>query len=78
MAIEYRLGGIVDDYCSRCKAVMNHSVVSLEGGKPARTECRTCYSAHKYRKGRGARKRLSSKADLFDQVLGRMGPLGHR
>ncbi len=78
MAEEYRLGDIIDDYCTRCKGVMNHSVVSLVNGKPARTECRTCYSAHKYRKAQGAKKRPATKEDLFDQVLGKMGPLGHR
>ena len=78
MAIEYRLGGIIDDYCTNCKAVMNHSVVSLADGKPARTECRTCYSSHKYRRGKGARKPTSTKSELFDEVLGRMGPFGHR
>ena len=78
MAEEYRLGDIIDDYCTRCKSVMNHSVVSLVSGNPARTECRTCYTAHKYRRARGGRKRPTSKDDLFNQVLGRMGPLGHR
>ena len=29
MAEEHRLGDIVDDYCSRCKGVMNHSIVSI-------------------------------------------------
>ena len=78
MAEELRLGEIIDDYCTRCQAVMNHSVVSLLGGKPARTECRTCFSAHKFRNARGARKRRATKSDLFEEVLGRMGPLGHR
>ena len=78
MAEEYRLGDIIDDYCTRCKSVMNHSVVSLLSGEPARTECRTCYTAHKYRRAQGARKRPANKKDLFDQVLGRMGPLGPR
>ena len=78
MAEEHRLGDIIDDYCSRCKVVMNHSVVALVEGAPARTECRTCYSAHKYRNARGGRKRPSTKEDLFAQVLSRMGPMGHR
>ena len=78
MAEQHRLGDIIDDYCTRCRAVLNHSIVSLVDGGPARTECRTCFSAHKYRNARGARKRPSTKKDLFDEVLGRMGPLGHR
>ncbi len=78
MATSYRLGAILDDYCARCKGVMNHSVVSLVDGAPARTECRTCFHAHKYRSARGGQKQPSTKRDLFDEVLSDMGPLGHR
>ena len=78
MASAHRLGDIVDDYCSRCKDVTNHSVVSLLEGRPARTECRTCFYAHKYRKAQGSRKRPATKKDLFDEILSEMGPLGHR
>lgn len=78
MAEEHALGGVIDDYCTRCQAVMNHSIVSLVNGEPARTECRTCYMSHKYRRARGARKRPGTRSDLFDEVLGRMGPFGRR
>lgn len=78
MAESYRLGDIIDDYCSRCKAVMNHSVVSLLDRKPARTECRTCFSAHKYRNAKGGRKKAASKEDLFNAILSDIGPMGHR
>lgn len=78
MANTYRLGDIIDDYCSRCKAVMNHSIVSLVEGEPARTECRTCYTSHKYRNAQGAKKRPNTKQDLFDEVLDKIGPLGPR
>ena len=78
MSAEHRVGDIVDDYCTRCKSVMNHSVVSVVDGKPARTECRTCYSAHKYRNARGGKGQPGSKRDLFDEVLGKTVMLGHR
>ncbi len=78
MADEHRLGDIIDDYCSRCKGVMNHSIVSLLNGRPARTECRTCFSAHKYRNAQGAKRQAGTKQDLFDAVLDKIGPLGHR
>lgn len=78
MAEDYRLGDIVDDYCSRCKGVLNHSIVSLVDGVPARTECRTCFSGHKYRHARSGRKRPSTKQDLFNAVLDQIGPIGPR
>ena len=78
MNVEHRVGDIVDDYCTRCKSLMDHSVVSIVGGLPARTECRTCYSAHKYRHARGGKAQPGTKQDLFDQVLDKLGPMGHR
>src|SRR6266545_4768238 len=39
---EYRLGDVIDDYCVKCKQIMNHSVVSLVDGEPAKVRCRTC------------------------------------
>ena len=78
MSPAIRVGEIIDDYCTRCKAVMNHSVISVVDGTPVRTECRSCFSAHKYRKAKGRRIQPASKSDLFDQVLQRMGPIGPR
>lgn len=78
MADPLRLGDVVDDYCSRCKGIMNHSVVALVNGVPAQTECRTCFFSHKYRRAQGGKKRPSSKQDLFKAVLDGMGPMGHR
>ena len=67
---ELRLGDILDDYCSRCKLLTNHSLVSLVNGEPAKMQCRTCFDEHNYRQGKAPEKRRSSnKAKLFDEVL---------
>ncbi len=78
MASGQRLGDIIDDFCTRCRGLTNHSIVALVDGTPARTECRTCFTAHKYRHAQGAKKQPSTKQDLFDAVLDKIGPLGHR
>lgn len=44
-----RLGDIIDDYCVKCKRIMNHAVVSMVGEEAAKVRCRTCYSDHDYR-----------------------------
>ena len=72
---EVRLGDIVDDHCSKCRMLTNHSVASIVNGDVARVQCRTCYYEHKFRHGKsGAKKPSSRKADLFDQVLSRLKP----
>lgn len=71
---ETRLGDIIDDHCSKCRMLANHSVVAVVEGVPALVRCRTCYYEHKYRKGKGGTKKkpANTKADLFDQVLAKM------
>jgi hypothetical protein len=61
----YRLGDDLDDYCVRCKRIMNHSVVSVINAEPAKVRCRTCHSDHDYRHEIAP----PSKADLKKQAL---------
>lgn len=65
---EIRLGDIIDDHCSRCRLLTNHSVVSLLDQEVKKVRCRTCSHEHDYRHGRaGTRKR--QKLSAFDEVL---------
>ena len=41
---EPRLGDDIDDFCVRCKRIMNHAVVSVMNGEPAKVRCRTCHN----------------------------------
>jgi hypothetical protein len=47
--METRLGDVIDDFCVKCKRIMNHAVVSILDGQPAKVRCRTCYNDHDYR-----------------------------
>jgi hypothetical protein len=70
---ELRLGDIIDDYCSKCRLITNHSVVSIVEGVAAKVQCRTCYNEHKYRHAKAAsRKKPNEKANLFAEVLSKM------
>lgn len=65
-----RLGDDIDDYCVKCKRVMNHSVVSLVGDEPAKVRCRTCHQDHDYRHEQAPPPKVDPrKAALFNQVL---------
>jgi hypothetical protein len=48
-------GDIIDAYCTSCRTVMNHTVVSMVAAQPARVQCNTCGGVHNYRKGKTAR-----------------------
>ena len=72
---EYRLGDIIDDFCVRCKRIMNHAVVSVLNSEPAKVRCRTCHSDHDYRHEQAPPPKIDSrKAALFQEVLKKVDP----
>src|SRR2546428_10674186 len=72
-----RLGDVIDDYCPRCRLLLNHDIASLTDGQIAKVTCRTCYNTHDYRHGQVPTRRKAEKDDnksLRDQVLAGMPP----
>ena len=64
---DIRLGDIIDDYCTRCRLLTNHSVVSMLDGVVSRVRCRTCQHEHEYRHGKGGGRK--QKLSAYEQVL---------
>jgi hypothetical protein len=65
-----RLGDDIDDFCVKCKRVMNHAVVSILNDAPAKVRCRTCHSDHDFRNEQPPPPKVDPrKAALFNQVL---------
>jgi hypothetical protein len=72
---DIRLGDDIDDFCVRCKRVMNHAVVSVIGGAAAKVRCRTCHSDHDYRHEQAPPPKVDArKAALFNEVLKKVSP----
>ena len=72
---EARLGDVIDDFCVKCKRIMNHSVVSLVNNQPAKVSCRTCYNDHDYRHEQAPPPKVDlRKQALFDEVLAKVQP----
>lgn len=72
---EYRLGDVIDDFCVRCKRVMNHNIVSVLNSEPAKVRCRTCHSDHDYRHEQPPPPKVDPKKQaLFDEVLKKVEP----
>lgn len=70
----FRLGDLIDDYCPRCKLLLNHAIASLVDGRVVKVICKTCYSEHAYRRGEGGKQKAQGRMTLFDQVLSRAAP----
>jgi hypothetical protein len=72
---EPRLGDDIDDFCVRCKRVMNHSIVSVVNGEPAKVRCRTCHSDHDFRHEQPPPPKVDArKQALFNDVLKKVNP----
>jgi hypothetical protein len=65
---EYRLGDMVDDYCTCCHLIMNHYVVSIVQGEIVKVRCQTCQHEQNYRHGKEGKKKKNTRQALFDQV----------
>ena len=69
-ADEIRLGDSIDDYCPRCRLLLNHAVAGVGDGEVQKVTCQTCHDEHAYRHGqKPKRKKKQEATSLFDQVL---------
>jgi len=44
-----KVAGEVDSYCTRCRLVLNHRIVSIKNSKAHQVECLTCRTTHLWR-----------------------------
>ena len=70
-----RLGELIDDYCPRCKLLLNHAIASMMDGQAVKVICKTCYTEHAYRRGEGGKKKAPAGMTLFEQVLSSASPV---
>lgn len=49
-------GENIASYCTRCKLVLDHVIVAMDGDAIAKVKCKTCGSAHKHRSAEDAKK----------------------
>lgn len=42
-------GDTVDSQCTRCKSLLNHTIVAMVAGQVVRVKCNTCGSEHNHR-----------------------------
>lgn len=70
-----RLGDEVDDYCPRCKLLLNHAVAGMMGNTVVKVVCQTCHTEHPFKNAEVPPKKKSGpRASLMDQVLAKVAP----
>ena len=56
------VGSDIEAYCTKCKIVLAHSVVAMEGAKLRRVRCNTCNGEHNYRAAKPVAKNAAKTA----------------
>lgn len=56
-----QIGKDIDAFCTKCKMLLNHVVVSEINGSVSKVQCRTCGTVHKFRGG--AKKASTEKSE---------------
>ncbi len=72
-----RVAGEVDSWCTRCRLLLNHRIVSMKGGHPYQVECLTCRSTHLWRKAAPGQKPAST-GERVRTAAGAAAPSGAR
>jgi hypothetical protein len=49
MIRKYAAGDNIASHCTRCKLLLDHAIVAMEGDVIAKVKCKTCGSSHKFR-----------------------------
>jgi hypothetical protein len=65
-----RVAGEVDSWCTRCRLLLNHRIVSMKAGKAHQVECLTCRSTHLWRPNAPGDKPTASDRPAERRVVG--------
>jgi hypothetical protein len=49
MTAAKRVGGEVVAFCTKCRMDLAHTIIAMDGTKPARVQCNTCNGQHNFR-----------------------------
>jgi hypothetical protein len=65
------VGSDVEAYCTKCKLVLAHTVVALQGAKPRRVKCNTCGGEHNFRPSKPVARAATKKTEKTKTPLKR-------
>jgi hypothetical protein len=68
-----RVAGEVDSWCTKCRLILNHRIVSMKAGKAYQVECLTCRSTHLWRPGTPGEKPAASADGARPRAAGSSG-----
>lgn len=61
---QHSAGSNIETRCTRCREVLNHTIVAMIGEKIVRVECNTCHGTHNYRPEKPVKEPVAAKTAL--------------
>jgi hypothetical protein len=58
-----KVAGEVDSFCTKCRLVLNHRIVSMKASKAYQVECLTCRTTHLWRAGAPGEKAAAANGE---------------
>ncbi len=68
MQERYAAGDNISSRCTKCKLVLDHTIVAMDGEQVAKVKCRTCGSTHKFRNPADAPKTRATRSKAADNA----------
>jgi hypothetical protein len=62
MSRQLSAGSTIETRCTRCKGVLNHTIVAMVGEKIVRVECSTCHGVHAFHPVKPPKEAATAKA----------------
>ena len=56
-------GSTIETKCTRCRTVMNHTIIAMVGDKIVRVECNTCHGMHNYHPVKAVKEPAAAKGE---------------
>jgi hypothetical protein len=78
MAKPLRVAGEVDSWCTKCRLILNHRIVSMKNGKAHQVECLTCRTTHLWRPNAPGEKPAPSGSGERPRAAAASGPASIR
>lgn len=75
MEEKHSAGDNIASYCTKCRLVLDHTVVAMDGELVAKVTCRTCGRTHKFRhpedapKARKTKVKAEASADQWEAAI---------
>ena len=73
MQEKYLAGDNIASRCTKCKLVLDHTIVAMDGEQVAKVKCRTCGSTHKFRNPADAPKTRTPRTKSADSAKATAG-----